>query len=71
VKITVELDEVVVEEAKNAWWAQHREGQIDKWAHFIQDALVAHTDRIRTEVNGGEPLPARPSRPLPPGRPMR
>lgn len=71
VKITVELDGDVVEAAKNAWWAAHREGQVDKWAHFVQDALAAHTERIRNEVNGGEPLPSRPSRSLPPGRPMR
>lgn len=61
-RITVDVDSEVVEEAKDAYWAAHRRGMVDKWAHHVETALRELTERLRAEINEGEAFPHRPQR---------
>ncbi|WP_394622316.1 hypothetical protein JNUCC0626_50135 (plasmid) [Lentzea sp. JNUCC 0626] len=61
-RITVDIDLEVGEDAKDAYWAAQRLGQVDKWAHFIEDALASRTSQLRDELNDGKPFPHRPQR---------
>lgn len=61
-RVTVDVDPSVGEDAKDAYWATHQAGLVDKWAHFVQEALAAYTKQQQHELNEGKPFPYRPQR---------
>ena len=73
-KVTVSISDAVAQDAKDAYWAEHTHGRVDKWAHFVEAALAHYTRHLQHEVRNGEPFPARPQRarnePFSGGRPL-
>lgn len=63
-KVTIEVDEAVLEGARDAVVALGRVNYGYTFRQFVNDALSAELDRLQGEHNGGKPFPDRGAQPL-------